>query len=284
VRRHFGPPRHGPRAAVFDRRQHTAGTLQIGNGGTAGSIAGNVINNATLAFNRSDASSFAGTINGTGGLTKSGGGALTLAGANAYSGLTTISAGTIALSGTGSIGTGGLNLGTTGSPGVFDLAALTAATYSLPATGDLTGVGTLTGSGKTLAVLGSFQPGNSPGMVTLDPGFTLDLSQSGTSVFEIRDPSYTEGTFDLVSGSGSVILGGVLNLDFSGGTYADGADVLQLFATTGGLSAGQSATFNPVTGFISVVPEPSTLAAAFAGLAYGCLVLRRRRTRSVETP
>ena len=22
VRRHFGPPRHGPRAAVFDRRQH----------------------------------------------------------------------------------------------------------------------------------------------------------------------------------------------------------------------------------------------------------------------
>ena len=23
VRRHFGPPRHGPRAAVFDRRQHT---------------------------------------------------------------------------------------------------------------------------------------------------------------------------------------------------------------------------------------------------------------------
>jgi hypothetical protein len=161
----------------------------------------------------------------------------------------------------------------------------------LPATGDLTGVGTLTGSGKTLAVLGSFLPGNSPGTVTVGSGFTLDLSQSGTSVFEITNPSYTAGLFDLVSGGGSVILGGVLNLTFSGGTYADGADVLQLFANTGGLSgtfsavnftglgAGQSATFNPATGFITVVPEPSTAAAAFAGLACGWLVLRRRRTR-----
>ena len=33
----------------------SAGTLQIGNGGTSGSIVGNVTNNADLAFNRSDA-------------------------------------------------------------------------------------------------------------------------------------------------------------------------------------------------------------------------------------
>ena len=33
-----------------------AGTLQLGNGGTTGSIVGNVTNNATLALNRSDAS------------------------------------------------------------------------------------------------------------------------------------------------------------------------------------------------------------------------------------
>jgi autotransporter-associated beta strand protein len=270
----------------------SGGTLQIGTGTTDGVLlggTGSLINDGDLIFNRSDASAYSGVLSGSGAVTKQGAGQLTFGGANAYAGLTTISAGAIALSGTGSIGTGGLNLGTTGSPGAFDLAPLTAATYSLPATGNLTGVGTLTGSGKTLAVLGSFLPGNSPGTVTVDSGFTLDLSQSGTSVFEIADPSYTAGTFDLVSGSGSVILGGVLDLDFSGGTYADGADVLQLFATTGGLSgtfsavnftglaAGQTATFNPATGFITVVPEPSTAAAAFAGLACGCFVLRRRR-------
>ncbi|MFR0657064.1 autotransporter-associated beta strand repeat-containing protein, partial [Pantoea sp. SIMBA_079] len=42
------------------------GFLQIGNGGTTGSIAGNIVNNATLAFNRADKYSFSGAISGTG--------------------------------------------------------------------------------------------------------------------------------------------------------------------------------------------------------------------------
>jgi fibronectin-binding autotransporter adhesin len=158
---------------------------------------GSLTNNGRLIVNRSNASTYSGVLSGSGAVTKRGAGQLTLAGANAYSGLTTISAGTIALSGTGSIGTGG----------------------------------------------------------------------------------------------GSVILGGVLNLAFSGGTYADGADVLQISANTGGLSgtfsavnftglgAGQSATFNAATGFITVVPEPSTFAAVFAGLACGFLFRCRNRSR-----
>ena len=52
----------------------------------------------------------------TGDVMKQGAGRLTLARANSYSGITTISAGTIALSGAGRVGTGGLNLGTAGSP------------------------------------------------------------------------------------------------------------------------------------------------------------------------
>ena len=43
-----------------------AGTLQLGNGGTTGSIIGNVVNNGTLAFNRSDAFTFGGAISGSG--------------------------------------------------------------------------------------------------------------------------------------------------------------------------------------------------------------------------
>jgi autotransporter-associated beta strand protein/T5SS/PEP-CTERM-associated repeat protein len=269
---------------------NTGGTLQIGVGGVSGVLGVSTLtNNGTLIFNRSGTSTYSGVLSGSGTVTKQAAGLLTFAGANSYSGLTTISAGTLALSGTGSIGTGGVNLGTTGSPGVFDLLGLTASSYSLPATGNLAGVGALSGNGKSLAVLGSFLPGNSPGTVTLGSGFTLDLSSSGSSVFEITSPAYTAGTYDLVNGDGSVVFGGILNLAFSGGSYANGTDVLQLFANTGGrsgnfsavnatgLEAGQSATFNPATGFITVVPEPSTCASLLAGLAYGGSVVFRRR-------
>ncbi len=235
-----------------------------------------------------------GAVTGAGNIVVNGvgsGSRVLMTAANSYSGLTTVTAGTLALSGSGSIGTGGLNLGTTGSSGVFDLAGLTAGSYSLPATGNLTGVGTLSGSGKSLAVLGSFLPGNSPGTVTVGSGLTLDLSQSGTSVFEITSPAFTAGTFDLVDGTGNVTFGGVLSLVFSGGTYADGFNVDQIFANTGGrsgifsavnatgLAPGQSATFDPATGTISIVPEPSACSlAAIAALGMAMIRTARRGT------
>lgn len=195
----------------------------------------------------------------------------------------------LALSGSGSIGAGGLDLGTNG---IFDLAALESGTATLPATGNLSGAGTLTGNGKTLAVLGSLLPGNSAGTITLGSGLTLDLSSSVTSVFQITSPLYTAGSFDLVNGTGSVAFGGVLQLDFSGGAYAAGTDVLRIFANTGGrfgdfssvvftgLGDGQSATFNAVTGFVSVVPEPTTSCMALAGIACGGFSMWRRRKRA----
>lgn len=81
------------------------GTLQIGNGGTTGSISGNVTNDASLVFDRSNASTFSGIISGTGTLTKQGAGILTLTGAHTYTGATTISAGDLVFdSGTNTIG------------------------------------------------------------------------------------------------------------------------------------------------------------------------------------
>jgi len=73
----------------------TGGVLQIGDGGTSGSITGDVVNNRTLAFNRSDDMAFAGAISGTGDVQKLGAGALTLTGTNSYSGGTLISRGTL---------------------------------------------------------------------------------------------------------------------------------------------------------------------------------------------
>ncbi len=78
----------------------TAGTLSIGDGGTSGSVAGNIVNSATLRFNRSDNLSYGGLISGTGALQKQGAGTLTLSGNNTYSGTTTISGGTLLLTGT----------------------------------------------------------------------------------------------------------------------------------------------------------------------------------------
>src|SRR6185369_16358344 len=67
----------------------SAGTLQIGDGGTTGSILGNVTDNATLAFNRIDSPTFAGNISGTGALNQIGTGVLVYTGAATHTGGTT---------------------------------------------------------------------------------------------------------------------------------------------------------------------------------------------------
>ncbi|MDR3300787.1 MAG: AIDA repeat-containing protein [Candidatus Accumulibacter sp.] len=69
------------------------GTLQIGNGGVTGSVTGNINNDAALIFNRSDAITYSG-ISGSGSLTQSGSGVLTLDYVT-YTGATIISAGTL---------------------------------------------------------------------------------------------------------------------------------------------------------------------------------------------
>jgi len=70
-------------------------SLMIGNGGTSGSVAGNIINYGLLTFNRSDSSSYPGILSGSGNLIKSGQGALLMTGANSYTGPTVINAGNL---------------------------------------------------------------------------------------------------------------------------------------------------------------------------------------------
>ncbi|HWX19590.1 MAG TPA: autotransporter domain-containing protein [Candidatus Binatia bacterium] len=97
----------------------TTGTLQLGNGGTSGSILGNVVDNGTLAFKRSDTVTFPGLISGTGSVTQAGSGTTILTGDNTYSDGTIITAGTLQL---GNGGTSGSILGNVVDNGtlVFD--------------------------------------------------------------------------------------------------------------------------------------------------------------------
>jgi fibronectin-binding autotransporter adhesin len=75
----------------------SAGTLQIGNGGTTGSIIGNVTNNSSLGFNRSDEMTYSGQISGSGTLIKNGSGTLVFTGDNTYTGGTSVNDGTLYL-------------------------------------------------------------------------------------------------------------------------------------------------------------------------------------------
>nr|WP_315213189.1 autotransporter-associated beta strand repeat-containing protein [uncultured Flavobacterium sp.] len=156
-----------------------AGTLQIGDGGTLGTISSaGVTNNAALVFNRSNDFTISNAISGTGTLTKSGAGVLTLSGGNSYTGLTTISQGILKCGSTNALGT------TAGSTTIVDGAALdlNGLNYSTaePLTINGTGVsdsGVISNSTTTAATFA--------GPITLASNATIngksaDLTLSGT--------------------------------------------------------------------------------------------------------
>lgn len=91
-----------------------AGILQMGSGGTTGSLGTSwITNNASLVFNRSNAvvqGTDFGFIDGTGTVTHAGSDSLTLSSANGYTGGTTVSAGTLRLGNNSAAGSGTITL------------------------------------------------------------------------------------------------------------------------------------------------------------------------------
>jgi autotransporter-associated beta strand protein len=235
-------------------------TFTVGDGDATASFGG-VLGNASGALS----------------LVKIGSGVQTLAGANTYSGPTSVSAGTLLVNGDQSGATG-------------------AVTVAAGAT--LGGSGTI---GGAVTVNGILSPGNSPGVLTVP---SLLLGGSSTSLFEINGT--TRGTLydgmNITTASG-LTYGGALLLSFGNGSAFANDTTFDLFSFTGtpssdfssvtstgfyagtwtlssGIwsldSGGQKLSFVPATGdFIVAVPEPSTL-VLLGGLAVVGFLARRR--------
>jgi autotransporter-associated beta strand protein len=228
-----------------------AGTLQIGSGGTTGSISATsgVNNNGALIYNRGDALGVSHVISGTGSLTKQGAGTLTLSNANTYTGPTTVSAGTL------QIGDGTTSGSIAGTSAVTNNGTLAYNCSDDVSVGNqITGSGSLTklGAGKlTLTVvprytghttvsagtlrLNSPNPNNEASTVTLAAsGALLELPFGGTD---------TVGSFIIGTTQQAV---GVYGHTDSGATNGDlGVGVMDAYfaAGTGTL------TVTPATGF-----------------------------------
>jgi fibronectin-binding autotransporter adhesin len=286
----------------------SGGTLSVGNGGTSGALAGNVVNNAALIFNRSNDSIYAGNIAGSGGLTKLGAGKLTLTGSSSFAGPATVSNGMLAVNGqvASSVAVGnGAFLGGSGLVG-----------------------GVLSGAGIV-------SPGNSPGILTagqFDPSGGLDAAFE----FTAAAPVYTSATaslndvlrltnaspfttslaggnaidvyFDVSSiAAGAIFEGGFFTglsagdllsavqgasfnywvRDNAGGTVFNGVNYSSLASVPGitGVTLntisrtadfGSGSVSGSVTQFV-IVPEPSTIVFAGIGIAMAGWSLRNRR-------
>ncbi|WP_374539631.1 autotransporter outer membrane beta-barrel domain-containing protein [Micromonospora aurantiaca (nom. illeg.)] len=174
----------------------SGGTLQLGNGGATGSILGDVVNNATLAFDLSGESTFSGAISGTGRVVQAGPGTLTLDGANSFSGGLSITSGTVRVASAGALGSGALGLsgagalsagGTFAYGGGVTLAAVNGSgggTFAVDAAQALTLSGVVSGSGaltKTGAGTLILTGANTYAGGTVISEGTLQLGNGGTS-------------------------------------------------------------------------------------------------------
>jgi fibronectin-binding autotransporter adhesin len=182
-----------------------AGTLQIGSGGTTGSLnTASVITGsagATLAFNRSDTltqgTHFNTVIGGSLGVSQLGSGRLVLNGNNTYSGATQISSGILEIAPGGTIGsTSGITLA--GSTAELKYNGAAALTRPITLTqGIISGTGTI-GSAVTFATGDILAPGNSPGTQAYTSLHAW--SPGGTYQWELNSLSGSAGSnWDLVN-------------------------------------------------------------------------------------
>ena len=210
-------------------------TLQLGNGGTTGSIVGGVANDGSLVFDRSDDVEYVDNVSGRGRVVKLNTDTVLLSGANSYTGGTTLAAGTLGIGSAGAIGTGTL-----------DMAAFTtisfANSFTLANRITLSGDPTVdVASGVTTTLSGSIADGTESGDLVKTGQGTLVLDGVSTytgatevanGTLDVQGSAVSTVTVDdgaTVSGIGTV---GGLNV-LGGGTVTPAGDRVGTLAVTG---------------------------------------------------
>ncbi|WP_371345259.1 autotransporter-associated beta strand repeat-containing protein [Ancylobacter sp. IITR112] len=246
-----------------------AGTLQVGDGGTSGSISGNVVNAGTLVFQRSDNILYAGTVSGSGTLEQAGSGTLVLTGTNTYTGGTRISGGTLMLgngTATGSIAGDVINDGdlsfnrtealTFGGviSGSGQVSQFGSGTITLTGVNTYAG-GTLIGAGATLQVASDGNLGAAAGTLTLANGILAPTT------------SFTSARTVTLTGTGGFSVGSGITLALTGKVGGDGGLVVAGGGTLelGGINSYAGGTL--VSGATLAVHADESLGASGTGLS-----------------
>jgi autotransporter-associated beta strand protein len=208
----------------------SGGTLQIGSGGTTGTLGtGNVTDNATLAFNRSDFITDAnfGIISGPGNLAKRGAGRLTLSKTHSYTGATMIEAGTLALTNSGAIAASSNII--ISADALLDVSGTVNGMMILAGGKMISGNGSVKGN-FFVGAASKLSPGtNGIGTLTFSNSLTMFSGFDAlpcTNIFEI---SKSPPTNDVVKVFGALTNGGMLIVTNIGVTALTNGDSFKLF-------------------------------------------------------
>ncbi len=273
----------------------SGGTLQIGSGGASGTLgSGPVVDNAALAFSRSDTITVANAISGSGSVAQNGLGTLILTASNTYGGGTTITAGTLAVSSSANLGTGGLAFSGSGA-GLLDIGGSTAFTSSstialsqngtirqddsgsATLSGSISGAGSLAKSGSGWLGLGGTNIYG--GSTTVSSGTLQILSPGGLPDGNLIIAAGGTVIFNPISPFGSPLIEDSLETLAPGGSSLDGSDLAMSSVSARNSPAVLPATSQPA---LNPVPEPDTLVLWLAAAAGG--LLWRVRRRNVPSP
>ena len=233
-----------------------AGTLQVGNGGTGGTLGGGaVVNNGTLSFNRSDNVAVS-NVSGSGNLVQDGAGTTTLSGTVAYSGNTTVNAGTLA----GAIGQGAL---TVNSGATLNLATNATATSVTLNNGAINGSGlSLTAPSYSLNG-GSVGVNLGAGTLTQASGTTTLNGQAGAATVNITGGTLALGASNRLNAGAAVTVSGGATLAL--GTHSDSVGSLSSDGNVTGSGTLTAGSYTLNAGTVSANLGTGTLTKATAG-------------------
>ncbi len=252
----------------------SAGTLQIGPGGTLGP--NNVADNSVLQVNRPDFFTFSNSVSGSGVLVQSGTGTLILTGTNSYSGGTRVNAGNAAFSSFNSIpGSGTIFVNASGAvnvSGAYSTVSgwLFSTKISAASNGALALIGTSNESinmaGYPQLSLGATSPGTTYSGVLTPAGSTYYLGGGGGTLTFTRNLTGAKSL--VVENPGTVVLTG--SNTYSGSTTVNGGTLKVLSPSSipgGNLNVGSNlAAFGISAPTLVLSDTSSTLGSDLSGL------------------